>query len=127
MASHKSIIRGAKYCATHILPLWTLANPTLGNAMFVLCMHGMGVTGVSSYLRKFAVLTMPCAFVGASYGAVSGGVLGLLVGILAGLATPGALIWLAITVARVAAYLAVFCAGWVVLFYLARWLFWRGY
>ena len=127
MAVSNSIVRGAKFCATRVLPLWTLANPTLSNATFVLCMQGMGITSMSCYLRKFAVLILPCAFIGATYGAASGGALELLLGILIGLLAPGVLIWLAITVFHVAAYLAIFCAGWVVLFHLARWLFWSGF
>jgi len=127
MAARNSIIRSARFCVSHALPLWTLANPSIGNAIFVMCMQVMGVASVSDYLRRFAFLVFPCALLSASFGASSGGVLGLIAGIFVGLAAPVALLWLAITVIHVATYLAIFCAGWVVLFYLARWLFWSGF
>lgn len=46
----------------------------------------------------------------------------MLLGALLGLAAPAALIWLVITLIHIAAYLFVFCAVWVVIFYGLMWL-----
>ena len=58
---------------------------------------------------------------------VQSGINGMLVGSVLGLAAPAALIWLFITLIHIASYLLVFCAAWVVLFCVVRWLFWSGF
>ena len=104
------------------MPIWTSANASQNNDIVALHMQDMGITSVSSYLRMLAIQVILCAFIGLCVGAYRNGVQGALVGTLLGLATPAALIWLAITVVHIAIYLITFCAVWVVIFYLARWL-----
>jgi uncharacterized membrane protein (UPF0136 family) len=95
-----------------VLPIWTSANSNLNTAMFVSYLQGLGITGIPSYLRKLAIHS---------------GVSGMFVGALLGLATPAALIWLVITLIHMAIYLIAFCAAWVVIFYVVRWLFSSGF
>lgn len=106
-----------------ILPIWTSANTDLNTAMFVSYMQGLGITGVSSYLRTLAIPVVLCVLAGACTGAIHSGGNGMFVGALLGLAAPAALIWLVITLIHIASYLIAVCAVWVVIFYVARWLF----
>ena len=110
-----------------VLPIWTAANVNLNTAMFVSYLQGLGITGIPSYLRKLAIPIVFCVPVGACAGAIHSGVSGMFVGALLGLATPAALIWLVITLIHMASYLIAFCAAWVVIFYVARWLFTSGF
>ena len=87
----------------------------------------MGITGISSYLRKLAVPVVLCVLAGASAGAIHSGINGMFVGFLLGLVAPAALIWLVITLIDCACYLIAFCAVWVLIFYVARWLFSSGF
>ena len=90
--------------------------------MFLSLMHRLGIDSFSGYLRKFAIPNSICALVGAGIGVFQSGVSGLIVGALLGVATPGALIWLAVTLVHVAVYLAIFFLAWAVIFAVARWL-----
>ena len=129
MARRKSSGRSilSKIRVRDVLPIWTSANAELNTAMFVSCLQGLGITGIPSYLRKLAIPVIFCVLVGASAGAIHSGINGMFVGSLLGLATPAALIWLGITLIHIASYLIVFCAAWVVLFYVVRWFFWSGF
>ena len=109
------------------MPIWTSANAELNTAMFVSCLQGLGITGIPSYLRKLAVPLVFCVLVGACAGALHSGINGMFVGSVLGLATPAALIWLVITLFHMASYLIAVCAAWVVIFYVARWLFRSGF
>ena len=124
MAARKTPLRGSKI--SRVLPIWTVENADLNTAIFVSCMQRLGINSLPSYLRKFAIPVLLCALVGAGVGTFHSGVSGLIVGALLGLATPAALIWLAVTLVHVAAYLAVFCAAWAVIFYVARWILSSG-
>jgi hypothetical protein len=110
-----------------VLPIWTSANSNLNTAMFVSYLQGLGITGIPSYLRKLAIPVVLFVLVGACAGAIHSGVSGMFVGALLGLATPAALIWLVITLIHMAIYLIAFCAAWVVIFYVVRWLFSSGF
>ena len=124
MAGRKPSLRGPKL--SQVLPVWTSANADLNTAIFLSFMQRLGVHDISSYLRRFAIPNFLCAVIGAAIGAFHSGFWGLIVGALLGLATPAALIWLAVTLVHVAAYLAVFCAAWAVIFYVARWILSSG-
>lgn len=117
----------AKIQVRDVLPIWTSANTDLNTALFVSYLQRLGITGIPSYLRKLAIPIVLCVLVGACTGAIHSGVNGMLVGSLLGLAAPAALIWLVITLIHIACYLIVFCAGWVVLFYVGRWFFQSGF
>ena len=95
--------------------------------MFVSYLQGLGITGIPSYLRRLAIPIFICVLVGAFAGAIHSGGNGLLVGALLGLTTPAALIWLGITLIHIASYLIVFCAAWVMIFYVVRWFLLSGF
>jgi hypothetical protein len=120
-ASGRSVLSTVRVSA--VLPICTTAKANLNTAMFVSYLQGLGITGIRSYLRKLGVPVVLCVLAGASAGAIHSGVNGLFVGSLMGLAAPAALIWLVITLIHFACYLIVFCAAWVLIFYVARWLF----
>ena len=124
-ASGRSVLSTIRVNA--VLPICTSAKADLNTVMFVSYLQGMGITGISSYLRKLAVPVVLCVLVGASAGAIHSGVNGMFVGSLVGLAAPAALIWLVITLIHMAVYLIAFCAAWVVIFYVVRWLFSSGF
>ena len=117
-----SKIHISKFRLSQVLPIYTPANGELNTAMFLSFMHRLGIDSFSSYLRKFAIPNSICALVGAGIGLAYSGISGLIVGALLGVATPAALIWLAVTLVHVAAYLAIFCLAWAVIFAVARWL-----
>lgn len=125
MAYRKPSPRGPKI--SQFLPIWTTANADLNTAIFVSCMQRLGITSLSSYLRKFELPILLCALVGAGIGAFQSGFWGLIVGALLGLATPAALIWLAVTLVHIAVYLAVFCAAWLAIFCVIYWLLFSGF
>jgi hypothetical protein len=110
-----------------VLPIWTSANTNLNTAMFVSYLQGLGITGISSYLRKLAIPVVLCVLVVACAGAIHRGGNGMVVGALLGIATPAALIWLVITLIHMASYLIAVCAAWVVIFYVVRWFFRSGF
>ena len=113
----------AKIKVEDILPICTSAKANLNTAMFISYLQGLGITGIPSYLRKLAVPLVFCVLVGACAGALHSGINGMFVGSVLGLATPAALIWLVVTLIHAAVYLIVFCAAWVVIFYVVRWIF----
>ena len=117
----------AKIKVGDILPICTSAKANLNTAMFISYLQGLGITGIPSYLRKLAVPLVFCVLVGACAGALHSGINGMFVGSVLGLATPAALIWLVVTLIHTAFYLIVFCAVWVVIFYVVRWFFWSGF
>jgi hypothetical protein len=110
-----------------VLPIWTSANANLNTAMFVSYLHGLGITGISSYLRKLAIPVVLSVLVGVCAGAIHSGGDGMFVGALLGVATPAALIWLVITLIHMASYLIAVCAAWVVIFCVVRWFFRSGF
>ena len=124
-ASGRSVFSTVRVNA--VLPICTSANANANTAMFVSYLQGLGITGIRSYLRKFAVPVVLCVLAGACAGAIHSGVNGLFVGSLLGLAAPAALIWLVITLIHFACYLIAFCAVWILIFYVARWFFWSGF
>ena len=124
-ASGRSVLCTVR--VSNVLPIYTSANANANTAMFVLYLQGLGITGMRSYLRKLAVPVVICVLAGASAGAIHSGVNGMFMGSLLGLAAPAALIWLVITLIHFACYLIAFCAVWVLIFYVARWLFWSGF
>ena len=117
----------SKIRVSDVLPICTSANANLNTAMFVSYLQGLGITGISSYLRKLAVPVVLCVLAGASAGAIHSGINGMFVGALLGLAAPAALIWLVITLIHFACYLIAFCAVWIMIFYVVRWFFWSGF
>ena len=117
--------RGVK--VSQVLPIWTTAKADMNTAMVSAVMSRLGVTNVSSYLRRFAIPNVLCAIVGAVLGAGYNGFFGFVTGALLGIAAPAALIFLAVTVLHAAAYLAIFWAAWVALYYLIRWLFYSAF
>jgi hypothetical protein len=124
-ASGRSIFSSIR--VRDVLPIWTSANTNLNTAMFVSYLQGLGITGIPSYLRKLAIPVVLCVLAGACAGAIYSGGNGTFVGALLGLATPVALIWLVITLIHMTVYLIAFCAAWVVIFYVTRWLFSSGF
>ena len=124
-ASGHSVLSTVRVSA--VLPICTSANAKTNTAMFASYLQGLGITGISSYLRKLAVPVVLCVLAGACAGAIHSGVNGLLVGALLSLAVPAALIWLVITLIHFACYLIAFCAVWVLIFIAARWLFSSGF
>lgn len=126
MAGPKRSRRRSVYQAANFLPIWTSANADINTAIFISTMHRLGIISMSDYLRRWAILNILCALVGAAIGLTYGGFLGLASGVVLGIATPAALIWLAVTLLHAAAYLAIFCAVWVAFFYVIRWLFYSA-
>ena len=124
-ASGRSIL--SRIRVRDVLPIWTSANAELNTAMFVSYLQGLGITDFPSYLRKLAIPIFICVLLGAFAGAIHSGINGMFVGCVLGLATPAALIWLVVTLIHTAIYLIVFCAAWVVIFYVVRWFFWSGF
>jgi hypothetical protein len=124
-ASGRSLLSSVR--VRDVLPIWTSGNTNLNTAMFVSYLQGLGITGISSYLRKLAIPVVLCVLVGACAGATHSGGNGMFVGALLGLATPAALIWLVITLIHMASYLIAVCAAWVVIFYVVRWFFRSGF
>ena len=129
MARRKSPGRSilSKIRIRDVLPIWTSANAELNTAMFVSYLQGLGITDFPSYLRKLAIPISICVLVGAFAGAIHSGINGMFVGSVLGLATPAALIWLGITLIHIASYLIVFCAAWVMIFYVVRWFLLSGF
>ena len=129
MARRKSPGRSilSKIRVRDVLPIWTSANADLNTAVFVSHLQGLGITDFPSYLRKLAIPIFICVLFGAFAGAIHSGINGMFVGCVLGLATPAALIWLVVTLIHAAIYLIVFCAAWVVIFYVIRWFFWSGF
>ena len=117
----------AKIKVEDILPICTSTKANLNTAIFISYLQGLGITDFPSYLRKLAILIFICVLVGAFAGAIHSGINGMSVGSVLGLATPAALIWLVVTLIHTAIYLIVFCAAWVVIFYVVRWFFWSAY
>lgn len=102
--------------------MWTSVNTDLNTAVFLSYLRDIGITDVASYLRKLALPIVVCLPIGACAGATYSGVQGMFVGALLGLVAPAAITWLVITLIHIAIYMAVFCAAWVALFYVARWI-----
>lgn len=123
MAGPKRSRSRSVYQAANFLPIWTSASTDINTAIFISTMHRLGIISMSDYLRRWAILNILCALIGAAIGLTYGGFLGLVAGALLGIATPAAVIWLAVTVVHAAAYLAIFCSVWVAFFYVIRWLF----
>ncbi len=113
---------GRRHPLKGLLPLWTTTHANLNTSLYLAGMAKLGITDISSYLRKLVLPILICSLFGAYAGALHSGLQGLIVGALSGFAAPAAVIWLAITLTHMAIYLTVICLAWVVLFYVARWI-----
>jgi hypothetical protein len=106
---------------SQVFPVWTTANTDVNNAIFMSCLALLDIHDLGSYWRKLKVAISCCVFIGVCVGlANGGGYKNLILGALAGYASPAAAIWLGITLAHVALYLAAYCLAWG----LVIWLCW---
>ena len=113
---------GRRHPLKGLVPLWTSAHADLNTSLYLAAMAKLGITDISSYLRRLVLPILICSLFGAYAGALHSGLQGLIVGALSGFAAPAAVIWLVITLTHMAIYLTVICVAWVVLFYVLRWI-----
>lgn len=113
--------RRSKNRVSQVLPIWTTTNDQVNNAIFMSCLALLGITDWRTYWCKLKVAISCCVFIGVCVGlSLGGGYKNLILGALAGYATPAAVIWLGITLAHIALYLAAYCLAWT----LVIWLCW---
>ena len=105
---------------SEILPIWTTSHTDTANLAFSLAMERVGVTDIPSYFRKLPISIALCAVIGACIGLAMHGIEGFIVGTLAGMAAPAVLIWAAIGLFMIAAYLI----GYATCMALVLWLLW---
>lgn len=108
--------------AAQVLPIWSSANTDAANIVVKELLARIGVTDVKSYFTQLGFVIALCAVVGASMGASSHGANGLIAGALLGVVAPAFAIWICTVVVLVVVFLAVYCAAWAVIVYLASWI-----
>jgi hypothetical protein len=107
---------------SQVLPVWTAANSNASNIVVQEVFAHLGITDFRTYYRQLRVVIVICAIAGAFVGAVSYQLKGLLVGALLGFATPAFAIWFGTVLVLICIFLAVYCAAWAVILWLAWWI-----
>ncbi len=114
--------RRSKTRVSQVLPTWTTTNDEVNTAIFMSCLALLDIHDLGSYWRKLKLAVICCVFIGVCVGlANGGGYKNLILGALAGYATPAAVIWLGITLAHIALYLAAYCFAWGLVIWLCWW------
>lgn len=107
---------------SQVLPIWTTANSNFANILAKDMLARIGITDLRTYYQKLGPAIIICAIVGAFVGAASYQLKGLLFGALLGFATPAFAIWLGTVLVLIFIFLAVYCAAWAVILWLAWWI-----